>query len=302
MPETLAGDHAFTSRGTTCRGRLHRPAGSDAAGRRSRPAVVLGHGLGGTVAMRLEAYAERFAAAGYVALAFDYRHFGTSDGEPRQLLSVRRQLDDWGAAIASVRALPDVDGERVAVFGSSFGGGHALTLAGSDRRLAAAIAQCPFTDGVASTLAVPPLTGLAVTTAAVRDLARAARRAEPVYLPAAAAPGETAFMSSHDALAGMTALAPGGDVDRRLTARSALEVLRYAPGRHARRIACPTLVALCDGDTVAPDRPALRQVSRSPRVEVRAHPVGHFDIYLGEPFERAVAQYVEFLRRHVPVD
>ena len=50
--------------------------------------------------MRLDTFAERFAAAGYSCLVFDYRHFGDSDGAPRQLLSIRRQLDDWAAAIA----------------------------------------------------------------------------------------------------------------------------------------------------------------------------------------------------------
>ena len=32
---------------------------------------------------RLDAFAERFAAAGYAVLAFDYRHFGASGGSPR---------------------------------------------------------------------------------------------------------------------------------------------------------------------------------------------------------------------------
>jgi hypothetical protein len=38
------------------------------------------------------------------ALAFDYRHFGDSDGTPRQLLDIAHQLEDWQAAIAYARA------------------------------------------------------------------------------------------------------------------------------------------------------------------------------------------------------
>jgi hypothetical protein len=43
-------------------------------------------------------FAQRFAAAGYYALVFDYRHFGDSDGEPRRLLDIKRQLQDWRRA------------------------------------------------------------------------------------------------------------------------------------------------------------------------------------------------------------
>lgn len=187
------------------------------------------------------------------------------------------------------------------MWGTSFGGGHALALAAEDHRLAAAIAQCPFTDGVASALVVPPLTSARLTAVALRDRAGALAGHPPVYRPAAGEPGRTAFMTSADALSGMTALGEGGVVDNRLTARSALDVLRYAPGRRASRIGCPLFVALCDPDTVAPSTRARRQVSRAPRVEVRTYPVGHFAIYLGEAFEAAVADYLDFLARHVPV-
>jgi len=79
----------------------------------SPPVVILGHGLGGTREMRLDAYAERFAQAGIAALAFTYRHFGDSGGQPRQLLSIKRQLADWDAAIAWVKNRRDVDDSRI---------------------------------------------------------------------------------------------------------------------------------------------------------------------------------------------
>ena len=39
----------------------------------------------------LARYAQRFAAAGFAVLVFDYRHFGASDGWARQLIRVGRQ-------------------------------------------------------------------------------------------------------------------------------------------------------------------------------------------------------------------
>ena len=71
-------------------------------------AVVLGHGLSAVRDQRLPAYAERFAEAGLAALLFDYRHFGASGGEPRQLLDIRRQLEDWRTALAYARGLDGV--------------------------------------------------------------------------------------------------------------------------------------------------------------------------------------------------
>jgi dienelactone hydrolase len=96
-----------------------------------RPVIVMAHGLTGTRRDRLGAFADRFAAAGIAALVFDYRGFGDSTGEP-DLFEPSRQLEDWRAAIAFTRSLPDIDPERVATFGSSLGGGNALAAAAED--------------------------------------------------------------------------------------------------------------------------------------------------------------------------
>lgn len=117
-------DVTFESDGDSCAAWLFLPDGVERP-----PVAILGHGLGATREMGLAAFAERFAQAGIAALAFTYRHFGDSGGQPRQLLSIPRQLADWDAAIAHVKNRPDVDGTRIAVWGSSFGGGHAIIVA-----------------------------------------------------------------------------------------------------------------------------------------------------------------------------
>jgi pimeloyl-ACP methyl ester carboxylesterase len=191
----------------------------------------MAHGLGGVKAMRLDAYAERFHAAGYACLVFDYRHFGGSDGQPRQLLSVRRQLQDWTAAVAYARTRPECDPDRVVVWGTSFGGGHALTMAARDHRLAAAIAQCPFTDGIASSLAVPPTMMLRVTALAVLDTLGALLRRRPILIPTAAAPGSVGLMTAPDCLPGYLAIADAAareaGFDNRVTARTALDIATH---------------------------------------------------------------------------
>src|SRR5689334_18834797 len=91
----------FSSQGTTCRGLFVRPRSEQLA-----PLIVLIHGLGGVYEMRLDAYARRFAEAGYAALTFDYRYFGRSDGHPRHLLLREQQQADIEAAIAFGKTLP----------------------------------------------------------------------------------------------------------------------------------------------------------------------------------------------------
>jgi pimeloyl-ACP methyl ester carboxylesterase len=252
--------------------------------------------------MRLDAFAARFAAEGYLALAFDHRHFGDSDGTPRQLLDIARQREDWTAAIAFARTVPGADPDRVIAWGSSFGGGHVLATAARDARLAAAIAQNPFTDGPASVLALGPVSAAKATGRALRDVLGAMRGAAPLPIPLVGPPGSTALMTAPDAESGYLGLVPDGtDFTNAVAARIALRIPFDRPGRNAAKISCPVLFSVCDNDSIAPARSALRSAARAPRGEVRRYPVGHFDVYTGDEFERVVRDQIAFLHHHVPV-
>jgi len=289
-------DLAFPAGDTQCRAWLYLPEGSGA-----RPALVMAHGLGGVRDMRLDAYAGRFAAAGYACLVFDYRHFGASGGRPRQLLNIRRQLQDWKAAVACARSRPEVDPRRVVLWGTSFGGGHVLATAARDPAVAAVIAQGPFTDGVASALAMRPDSSVKVMARAVRDVAGARLGRPPVMVATAGPPGSAALMTAADAEPGYLALVPAqAPFANQVAARAALDIVRYRPGRRTAKIACPVLFCVCEHDSVAPARPTLRHARRAPRGEVRLYPDGHFDIYAAGPFERVVKDQLAFLARHVP--
>ena len=265
----------------------------------SPPVVILGHGLGATREMRLDAFAERFARAGIAALAFTYRHFGDSGGQPRQLLSIKRQLADWDAAIGHVRTRRDVDGSRVAVWGSSFGGGHAITVASRHPELRAAVAQCPFTDGLASALALGPVASSKLLPVLARDLAATVRGREPAMIPLAGAPGSPALMSAPDALPGYQALVPAGMTFRNeVAARVVPTIAAYRPGRAAKKVAIPILFCVSNTDTVTPPAQTLRYARTAPLGEIKTYAAGHFDFYLGEPFEALVRDQTEFLTRH----
>jgi pimeloyl-ACP methyl ester carboxylesterase len=298
MTDTTANrqDVTFRSHGVDCAAWLYTPTG---AGR--FPTIVMGHGLGGIRQMRLDAFAERFQAAGYACLLFDYRHFGASDGEPRQLLDINRQLQDWEAAIAYARSRPELDPNRIVTWGTSFGGGHSILTASRDHRLAAAIAQCPFTDGFASALTNSPLTTARLTTRAVRDLINSRRGQDPVYADTTGKAHATAFMTAPDAIPGYLGLVPEGTPFRnQLAARFALQILRHRPGRQAMNISCPVLFCICETDTVAPAGPTKKYAAQAPCGETKLYPDGHFDIYVGDAFERVITDQLAFLNRHVP--
>lgn len=268
------------------------------------PVIVMAHGLGATRDMGLEAFAQRFVAAGYACLVFDYRHFGDSGGEPRQLLSIRRQRADWRAAIACARQRAEIDARRLVLWGTSFAGGHAIVTGAGDSSVAAVIAQCPFTDGPASLLKMAPPAVLTLSVLALADLAGALAGRPPRLVVTAGRPGETALMTAPDVVPGYLGLVPPGSPFRNaVAARIALAVPFDAPGRHLRDLRCPTLLCICDRDSVAPAAATLRHAARAgTNVEVRRYPAGHFDIYAGEWFERVVAEQIAFLHRHVPPD
>lgn len=289
---TVRTDIRFRSADAECSAWLYLPEGSTRS-----PVVVMAHGLGAIREMRLDAYAERFVAAGLACLVFDYRHFGSSDGEPRQLLSVRRQLEDWRAAVAYARRHPQVDPDRIALFGTSFSGGHVISIA-AELPVAAVVAQCPFTDGFASTLAIPPVTSARLTVRALRDLVAARLGRPPVMVPLAGEPGDVALMTAPDAMAGYLGLVPDGTEHRNeVAARAAIDVLRYRPGRRAAQVRCPLHVTVCDHDSVAPAKATDRHLADADHAEVVHRATGHFDIYTGEEFDQVVTTQTAFLRR-----
>lgn len=289
-------DSPFGSGGETCAAWLYEPEGEA-----PHACVVMGHGFGAVREQRLDAYAERFAAAGLAVLVFDYRHFGASSGKPRQLLDIRRQLDDWRAAVAHARNLPEVDPRRVAVWGSSFSGGHVVAIAAEDPALAAVVSQAPFTSGLSAIAAGGASQAAKLTLAGLRDALNAVLGREPYYLPAVGPPGSLAVMTAPEAEPGMRALEPpqGSSWVNRVAGRVGLAVGLYRPYAKFAKLRQPVLVLVCARDDTTPAEPAAKAAEKSPNAELVRYPIGHFDIYVPPQFERTVSDQTEFLVRNL---
>lgn len=294
-------DVTFDSGGLRCAAWLYRPEGE---GPGQHPCVVLAHGFGGTREARLWAFAERFRDAGIAALVFDYRHFGASDGEPRQLLSVRKQLADWRSAVAFARSLVGIDSERVGLWGTSFAGGHVVRVAAEDSAIAAVVSQAPFTTGVSALAAAGPKEMLRMTAGGILDGIAALTGGEPHRIPLVAPPGHGGAMTQPGAYEGYRSLfEEPAQFRNEVCARVLLALPSCNPALSAPKVRCPLLVCVLGGDLVTPAAPARRMAERAPAGECIDYGPewDHFDIYTGELFERAVADQTAFLARRLRV-
>lgn len=294
-------DLEFSSGGVTCRGYYYRPDNVDA----DLPCIVMAHGFGATRDCGITPFAEAFRDAGYAVFLFDYRHFGASGGEPRQLLSPAREVDDWLAALAFVRALDGIDGKRICLWGTSFSGGLVTVAAARDGNVQCVIAQCPMMDGLSSVLAVIGYAGvgqaLRLTMHGLVDLLRRGFGATPHYIASAGRPGDVAAMSAPDCWDGYTYLIPDG-VPNQVAAGIAVTLPLFRPLAQASKVSCPALVLICEKDSVAPAAAAEKAAARMANAEVRRYPVGHFDVYRDEAFRISLADQLGFLKAHLPLD
>ncbi|MFD6797263.1 alpha/beta fold hydrolase [Streptomyces cyaneofuscatus] len=130
-----------------------------AGGSGKRPAVLIGHGFGGSK-NDVRAQAEKLAADGYAVLTWSARGFGRSSGaislnDPDGEVKDVSGLIDWLAQRPEVEL--DKKGDpRVGLTGASYGGAVSLLAAGHDQRVDAIapvitywnLADALFPDGV----------------------------------------------------------------------------------------------------------------------------------------------------------
>lgn len=115
------------------------------------PCLIMSHGWTALKEMDLDAFAEYFTQKlPMTCLVFDNRGFGSSDtspGQPRYEIITSKQISDIQDAITYVQSRDDIDPARVGIWGSSYSGGHVISVASADKRVKAAIAQVPLVDG-----------------------------------------------------------------------------------------------------------------------------------------------------------
>jgi len=136
---------SFMSDGFKLAGVVHTPA--DLAPGDKRAAFLVLHGFGtGKDGSTPEILANMFCDWGYVALRFDMRSCGDSEGE-HGLLRCLDQVADTRNAVTWLAEQDGVDPARIGVIGHSFGAAVAAYAGGVDERIAAVISSCGWGDG-----------------------------------------------------------------------------------------------------------------------------------------------------------
>ena len=282
----LHGTVDIWSEGTRMAGDLYRPARTEDE---PLPAIIMSHGWGGTKA-GLARNAIRFAADGFVVLAFDYRGWGESDGKlvvigemPERGVNgevqvfareIRRVVDPIDQTLDIRRAFdflegePGVDVDRIGYWGSSYSGAHAIWVAANEPRAACAVGQVAAADSLDLARTSWKDTGIDIEQYAREQAIRRAR-------------GEIA------------PLPQGTDKAPNLNGWAHLDkVVEYRPVDDAGRIDIPLLVVDAEHEELfdrhrAGELAVARARENGARAEYRVIPdITHYDIYR-EAFEES---------------
>jgi fermentation-respiration switch protein FrsA (DUF1100 family) len=268
----------------------------------------MAHGIGAVKEMFLEPIARRFADAGFAVLVLDYRSFGASGGEPRGRVFPRDQAEDYRSALTWLSLQPQVDADRLGIWGTSFGGGTVLHVAAYDPRVKAVVSQVGAMDLYLMTRAALGAEQFAaLEQMTVKERVRHATEGGEEYIPDIALPGQGfALQSDQDSYDfAQEAQAAGAPSWRNQVTMSSFEaILEHAPSRSVELIAPrPLLMILAKDDTISSSdliRAAFARAGEPKRLlEVEG---GHYSVYpwsKGQSWDQASQAATDWFTEHL---
>ena len=264
--------------------------------------IIMAHGLACLRQFKLVQFAKRFAQAGYAVVLFDYRYWGGSTGRPRELVSLKSQLEDWRTMLMHVGQRKSIDSRKIVLWGISLSAGYALDIASENKNIQAVIAQNPFVDGAESAKLYPLQQLTKALKISSQDYMGAKVGMSPRTLPVADEQG-LSFAPSADACQGYQSIIhPDYYWSGEIPARVFFNLIRYRPIQNLRRIAVPVLYIASKNDgliSIETSREAATNIA--PYAEYHEWEMQHFDIYHGKWFEKAVSVQLDFLNKHIGV-
>ena len=296
----MRSDIEFDAEGVVLRGWLYVPDG--AAG--PVPTVVMAPGFSAVKEMYLDRFAEAFAAAGLGALVFDNRNFGASDGEPRLEIDPWEQVRDYRHAITYATTRPEVDADRIGIWGSSYSGGHVLVVGAIDRRVKCVVGQVPLISGHRNARRIVRADFIAPV-GAMFDEDRANRYAgkPPAMIPVVDAdPMAPSALPTPDSYTWFTETGATRAPSWRneVTLRSVEMFWEYEPGAYVPYVSpTPLMIVVAAGDHLTVCDLAIEafEQAREPKRLVIL-PGGHFDAYVAG-FDGAAGAAVEWFSEHL---
>lgn len=286
----------------------YRPVSAPVAGNAATaglPAIVMAPGFSAIKEQGLLAQAERFAAAGFAALAFDYRFFGESEGEPRNQLFPLEQSEDYRGAVSWLSAQPEVDPARIGIWGTSYGGGIALHAASMDRRIKAVVAQVPSVLTPAIRRAMNPGTWQAMEELLARGREERRKTGTVNYIKVVAPEGEPCALPGNEAYRSYMSIAHlGRNWRNEITLESLEKIFEFDPAEMIQMIQmiapAALLIIAAEKDTLVPLDAVKAAFARAREPKnLTTYPINHFDIYTEPWMTRATEAAVEWFRRYL---
>jgi uncharacterized protein len=293
-------DVSFQSQGLKLAAWYYVPRGLKADER--RPAIVMAHGFSAPKEALLQNFADRFAAAGFVVLVFDYRYLGASEGEPRNQIFPHEQIEDYRNAITWTQLQKEVNPEKIGIWGTSYSGAHVLHLGAFDRRVKAVVSQVMMVDGPASAGRLNRADNLPLVVGFVaRDRAQRYTTGTVNYIPVVAPEGQPSALptpESHEFF--MKVVAPNAPRwENRVTVESIEKFLEYNPAANIHRISpTPLLMVVADDDRLTPTDLAIQAYQRALEPKKLAlFKGGHFDAYQAPGLDSTAGAAVDWFRQ-----
>lgn len=269
-----------------------------------KPAViVMAHGFAGLRHFKLVQYAQKFAQAGYAVVLFDYRYWGGSTGKPRELVSIKHQLEDWNTMLSFIATHKQIDERRIVVWGTGLSGGYVLQLASENKSIQAVMAQVPFVDG-AELAKLYPLTQLPkALKMSSQDYMGGKVGLTPTCLPVVD-PKKLSFLPTVDSNFGMQSiLNPDYYWSGQVPARALFQLIRFRPIQSVRKISVPVLYIAAQQDSLIPIESSREAATNiAPFVTYHEWKMQHFEVYHPHWYDKAVNTQLEFLHQHIGVN
>jgi dipeptidyl aminopeptidase/acylaminoacyl peptidase len=288
---------SFFSEGVRLVGDIYYP--DDLGPSEQRAGIVLCHGYTGVKDLYLPDNARVLTEAGYVVMTFDYKGWGDSEGA-RSRLAPYSRVADAQAALTFLETLPEVDAQRLGIYGTSYGGATVVWTGAIDRRVKCVVSVVGIGDGARWMRSVrrPDEFHDLLQRAAqdrkarVLDGKSAFVKREEILLPDRQS-AELAAAARRDNPAAVGTL-PLEYID---------ETLQFAPEWVVDRIAPrPVLFITTDDDRLVPPEESFRLYARAgePKKLVVLEGYGHYEVYTEPAFQEVMQATVAWYRQHLP--
>ena len=291
---------SFRSKGLNCSAFLYIPEKSSVE--ITLPAIVMAHGLSGVKEQALPQVADKFAAAGFVTLLFDYRFFGDSEGEPRNQVFPLEMVEDYRNAISWISGLPEVNPQRIGIWGTSLSGSLVLYTGTFDRRVRAIVAQVPALFSPVLRYARNPEKWDSDSNAILQDRIERYRTGTVNYVNIVAPPGQPCVLpgkEAYDFFMSTRETAPNWL--NQMTTES-MEKMREFDVVSSAHLLSPTPALFIPAENdglVSPDTLTMIYEKLSEPKSIASLPITHFEIYHDPWLSKAADIAIDWYREHL---